>query len=524
MTSLGSCPICADAYTASVRKPVTCSYCSFAACTNCCKKYLCDGVLDAHCMSCRRAWSDEFLDSNFSRAWRTGLYKKHREEILMEREIAILPTRQGRVEAYKNRGEAQKKIDDVNSKIRELDTQIAALHRSNGVHSAWYHRYNAEFMGQAIPAWTRAYTHPNGDGGAVEKKERAQFIMKCPDGECRGFLSSAYKCGTCSNWFCPDCLVLKGKEKDAEHTCDEKLKETVALIIKESKPCPKCGQRISKLDGCDQMWCTECHTAFSWTSGKVVNGVVHNPHYYEFLRKQGGGVAPRVAGDLPCGGVPYYHTLMTALRGQKTGIINEISEIHRTVSEVSDQRAGQYQGGFTQEDNGDLGVRYLMKEVEREEMKKELVKRETKRNRQMAIRAVLEMFALTGAEMLQRFTRGDRITEAMAMDTIRELRALRDYANDSLHKISAVKGISVPQIGMREEQKAAATATGGYRVFWRWNQYYKAPKKTRARGKKSESDSVMELSDSDSETAPVAGAGGGASLISPVAQNHTVRQ
>lgn len=74
--------------------------------------------------------------------------------------------------------------------------------------------------------------------------------MKCPDSECRGFLSTAYKCGTCQMWACPDCLVIKGRDKDSEHTCDPGQKESVALIIKESKPCPKCGERISKIDGC----------------------------------------------------------------------------------------------------------------------------------------------------------------------------------------------------------------------------------------------------------------------------------
>jgi len=45
------------------------------------------------------------------------------------------------------------------------------------------------------------------------------------------------------------------------------------------------------------MWCTECKTAFSWKSGEIVNGKIHNPHYYEFLRKSQGFV-PRE--DNPC--------------------------------------------------------------------------------------------------------------------------------------------------------------------------------------------------------------------------------
>jgi hypothetical protein len=31
------------------------------------------------------------------------------------------------------------------------------------------------------------------------------------------------------------------------------------------------------------MFCTQCNTAFSWISGEIELGLVHNPHYYEYL-------------------------------------------------------------------------------------------------------------------------------------------------------------------------------------------------------------------------------------------------
>jgi hypothetical protein len=36
------------------------------------------------------------------------------------------------------------------------------------------------------------------------------------------------------------------------------------------------------------MWCIECKTAFSWSKGTIENGTVHNPHYYQWMRENGG--------------------------------------------------------------------------------------------------------------------------------------------------------------------------------------------------------------------------------------------
>ena len=124
----------------------------------------------------------------------------------------------------------------------------------------------------------------------VEKKS---FIMRCQVDNCQGFLSTQYKCGLCKTNTCPTCFAVK----DEGHVCNPDDVSSARMIREDTKPCPTCTTRIYKIDGCDQMWCIECKTAFSWKSGEIVNGKIHNPHYYEYLRKTQGFV-PRA--DNPC--------------------------------------------------------------------------------------------------------------------------------------------------------------------------------------------------------------------------------
>jgi hypothetical protein len=392
-------------------------------------------------MTCKRAWNDEFLDLNFTKAFRTGPYKKHRETVLFEREMSILPTRQGRVESTIKYRDVKKEQANLNKEIYELDKKRRELMLQHDRLMVRVTRYQYESQGREPPAWTL----DRGEERTVV--ERAKFIMKCPDSECRGFLSSAYKCGTCQKWACPDCLEIKGDEKDTEHTCSEERKESVKMILKESKPCPKCGERISKIDGCDQMFCTGCHTAFSWNTGQIVNGVIHNPHYYEYLRKQGGGVAPRNPGDVPCGGIPYFNILHNAMSKCSHNQRHIVSHIHRITSEIQDQRIRNYQGGFTAEDNGDLGVLYLMKQIDKEDMKKELAKREIKRNKHSAIRAVLEMLVTTSSMMLNTIVTNPPKSPSDIEPVVIEFENLKEYVNESLMRVSKMKNCSVPLIG-----------------------------------------------------------------------------
>jgi hypothetical protein len=115
-------------------------------------------------------------------------------------------------------------------------------------------------------------------------------VTQCPTQSCNGILDVEMRCILCKKTYCSSCLEDKPLEE--EHKCNPDTVETVNLLKTDTKSCPKCKANIYKIDGCDQMWCIKCHTAFSWKTG-AIETKIHNPHYYEWMRANNGGVIQR---------------------------------------------------------------------------------------------------------------------------------------------------------------------------------------------------------------------------------------
>jgi hypothetical protein len=103
----------------------------------------------------------------------------------------------------------------------------------------------------------------------------------CSSADCLGYLDEKGFCAVCLETTCLQCNVLKNKV--TEHECQEEDVLNWQYIKTTTKPCPSCQTRIYKITGCDQMWCTKCNHAFSWSRGTLERGAVHNPHYFDWL-------------------------------------------------------------------------------------------------------------------------------------------------------------------------------------------------------------------------------------------------
>ena len=277
------CDVCCEKLTCH-NKNIKCQYCEFKACRQCHKTYVFDTTNDFHCMSCKKEWSDDYIATNFTKKMYNTELRNHRENIIVEKEKMFLPNAQECIERYTKYKEY---VVHVEKCIQEK-TDIWNHYVNNGI--ILWTRYN-QLRTTIESSDTRKAELKRWVTGDKYEQHHHVWVWPCPQEECRGFLNDQLECGVCREHFCRDCH----EPMDHEHTCNEEKKKTIKMIKKDSKPCPKCSAVIHKIDGCDQMWCPECKTAFSWTKG-TIETKIHNPHYYEYLRDTQGHV-PREPDD-----------------------------------------------------------------------------------------------------------------------------------------------------------------------------------------------------------------------------------
>ena len=547
------CPVCIEKLNNSTRKEITCSACQYSVCRSCIETYILSTPDNPSCMNCKKEWNSDFIRDNLTKSFCDTKLKKHREDILYEKEKSLLPSTQAYIQVLKQKHKVSERISDLWKLRSEIDKQIEAEKKI--LHSL-----------------------DKPDSEALKQK----FVRPCPMPECRGFLSTSYKCGTCNVWVCPDCKEVKGFNRDVEHKCNPEILKSVKAIESETKPCPNCSVSIYKIDGCfatdttirmqdntvkkvqdiaindivaghdgnprrvimimegedelyeikqsfgisymvsskhklvlldtysnavliispeeyldlkqeerdylrgikygaenypsitvtnvglgryfgfmvegnplillkdftvahncDQFFCTACNTVFDWKTGKItVGGPIHNPHYFEWVRKNGGNI--RQLGDEPCGGLVYLFRFTKNTESYK-GEYEKLLGIYRLTAEIMDWWRGRYPVTSSLHGNRDLRVNYLLNRIDEEEFKKQLQIREKKIAKNTAIRQVLDMYIAIAVENINAINdiaikRGD------ISGNITQLEKIREYTNTCLANVGKKYTCTVPHI------------------------------------------------------------------------------
>lgn len=414
-------------------------------------------MLDPHCMSCRHSWTRDVFVEYFPAAWVNGEFKKHREKILIGREKQLLPESMHMVTRYRELSDIRKSIPEKLARLDTLKRQVATL--GNEIYTD---RNQADRIERTI-------FNPAGADAPDAKKIKVEFACPCPKDECRGFMDAKMVCGVCLAKACTHCGVLLG---DDEHECNKDVAASFKAIQKQTKPCPKCAVPTYKVSGCNQMWCVSCHTSWDWTTGDVVKGIIHNPHYFAFLRERSAtGDIPRQPGDEPGDrGIvncdrrrfPYGYTLERALNRETESIFGKVYELPRQVlkseayleirqthnrimkllarlTHIYEVTLPTLRQRYRNIDNADLRLKFLINDITEDKFQTELHRREKKREKDVAVRDIYEMTCDTAKDVIWDIVDGTKASGT----GLEELHVITKYANTHLAKIQAKYNMKV---------------------------------------------------------------------------------
>lgn len=202
--------------------------------------------------------------------------------------------------------------------------------------------------------------------------------LPCQFNGCRGFLVD-WQCGLCGNATCSECFKIAGED----HECNEDDMKTFEVMMATTKPCPNCKMAISKVAGCDQMFCTNCHFKFNWKSLSEERTIYfHNPHLTEYLQ-----LRREVRDDVVARSLSLAEQLRACLSQQnrRTKLMSVTYEFM-----VFNNRSMRALAGLTTWNNEGLRRDYLTEKLSADEFKAALFKTKQIHDAAVHLQAMLE--------------------------------------------------------------------------------------------------------------------------------------
>lgn len=422
------CSICCEKFNNSNHLKVECKGCdtSDAACRQCCKTYILNSNSDPMCMFCKSPWERDFMIKNLTKKFVDTDLKKFSENLFLERQISLLPDTQK--DAMK-----EKKIRGIQKMINDVLAEKARLKKLLKEQDEIYKAYCVELSRVQF-------------GTSTEDTAAENFTMKCCSKDCNGFLNSKYYCTMCETKYCKSCMEVKTQG----HVCNEDTKATIQAIKKQSKPCPGCGEMISKIDGCDQMWCVKCHIQFSWRTGQKMEGYNHNPEYFRWLRETGQTIERN----------PYENRNMVNVCGVNVDghyMIRVTSNLFPTDTKMQTSFINMYR--FYRHVEFSVGnfegrkrhfercllrqrIMYLLGDITKEKWKNEIQKLDKQDKKNTAYENVWRLVLTVLTSMIEKFIvyTNEQKNPNHYKELMKESHEFRKYANESFMKISNTFG------------------------------------------------------------------------------------
>jgi hypothetical protein len=381
-----------------------------------CVKTFILGKNEIYCMNCNKEWNRDFIDSTFTKSFRTKELQKYRENVLLAREKAMMS-----------------------------DT-VSIYERQHGIYQ------DATNEDPELPI------------------KRRTFYKPCPRNGCTSLLSSRYRCTDpqCKTFVCSDCDGLKEGFNDNTHVCNQGDVDTVKLKAKDCKRCPLCHIETYKIDGCDQVWCPPpCGakdgrngTQWLFSTGLVDTCAPHAPLYYKYISTINNGFVPRNAGDV-CGRNETYNIIAVAaylVDFVKDYEYTRILQIHGLIRGMLFDVRWEFNPNLYNNDtfnsNIDLRILVLENRLSEDKWKLTLQRREKAKHIKMAHFQLMQVFIYTTSDLFNVLlnTDEDKQHELIAhkrgklANFLDEIKALCVYYNDCLIDIHKRFNIKVKLI------------------------------------------------------------------------------
>jgi hypothetical protein len=264
------------------------------------------------------------------------------------------------------------------------------------------------------------------------------------------------------------------------------------------------------------MFCISCQTPWDWNTGRIVTtGAIHNPHYYEWLKRTGGTIQRNPA-DVPCGGYPTWRDIQWVLGISVTHnnydpvAERTFNEFHRLCMEIQDNSARHWRSHVDHATMNRINIRYLIGEFDDKTWGRLLATHEKKRKRDSEIQDVLAAFRMVAVELINRvyqyqhdgktprnMPQSERYRVKELLEQVnREALELIGVINDGLRTVSLSYSYTVPYISsvILESRRY-----DGYLHLSLESRNFREHEKLERNAKKSESQANDQIDDSSSD-------------------------
>lgn len=266
---IGECIVCCNDMT--IKSIFNCNSCKQSCCKDCLKNYILESGLNVKCMhlSCKciiDIYSIVELD-DFD-------VKSHYSNLLFHKEQSKLIDSESAAISYMIAFDKRSKLP-----FHPISGEYTGRTKNQTTMEYW-HILNYH-IGTCINEYGIGYENYDWEN-TKENKVVINRSFKCPNSYCNGRVMNS-KCISCYINVCIDCHEICN---NSNHICNPDTIASIQFLDKDSKPCPVCSSLIFKIEGCDQMFCTQCHTTFSWLTSRIETGFRHNPHYLDWIRER----------------------------------------------------------------------------------------------------------------------------------------------------------------------------------------------------------------------------------------------